>query len=238
MPRTNGLTAAASALRYWERRQEVASNNLANVTTTGFKGERVFGQMFGDAMTAAQTSTDLRAGTLHETHNPLDVALTGDGFLVVDTPNGERFTRGGSLQLDAERRLVDAGGRPVLGEPGPDGQGGGPIVIPQGAVAIDRAGEITVDGKPVARLRVERGGPGAALAHEGGTLFVPDANRRPVAAAERDVRQGAVEESNVSPVGALVDMIAVQRAYASVQKAVTTLDSVRGTAVTDLGRPV
>src|SRR5688500_8860059 len=137
MPRTNGLTAAASALRYWERRQEVASNNLANVSTDCFKGERVFGQMFGDAMTAAQTATDLRNGTLRQTHNPLDVAIVGDGFLVVDTPAGERFTRGGSLGLDPERRLVDAGGRPVLGEAGPDGVAG-PIVVPPGAVSIDR----------------------------------------------------------------------------------------------------
>jgi flagellar basal body rod protein FlgG len=76
------------------------------------------------------------------------------------------------------------------------------------------------------------------MAHEDGVRFVPDASRRPVADADRRVRQGFVEESNVTPVGALVDMIAVQRAYAGVQKAVTTLDAVRGTAASELGKPV
>ena len=231
MPRTNGLTAAASALRYWERRQEVASNNLANASTDGFKAERVFGQMLGDATTAARTATDLRTGTLRDTFNPLDLALGGEGFFVVGTPNGERYTRGGSFQLDADRQLVDAQGNVVLGEQGP-------IVLPQGAVSVDRAGVVSVDGKEAARLRLERPAAGAPLPHEGGTLFVPDGSGRPVAVADRRVRQGALEESNVSPIGSLVDMIAVQRAYAAVQKAVTTLDAVRGTAVSDLGKPV
>lgn len=235
MPPTTGLTSAAGALRYYERRQEIVAHNLANVSTSGFKGERVFARLLGaggEGGPAAQTATDLRGGTLQTTHNPLDVALEGDGFLVVDTPNGERFSRGGSLRLDDARRLIDAAGRPLLGERGP-------IELPQGAaVEITRAGEIRVDGRRIDRLRVERGGDGAALAHEGGTLFVPDAGRRPVAVAERHVRQGALEESNVNPISTMVDMIAVQRAYASVQKAVTTLDEVRGTAVTDLGRPV
>ena len=236
MPRTTGLTAAASALRYWERRQEVASNNLANVSTDGFKAERVFGQMLGDATTVARAATDLRTGTLRPTGNALDVALAGDGFLVVGTPNGERYSRGGSLSLDAERRLTDAQGNLVLGL-GADGASGA-ITLPSGTVSIDEAGAVSVDGKAVATLRIERPAAGAQLAHEGGTLFVPDGSGRPVDAAERRVRQGTLEESNVSPIGSLVDMIAVQRAYASVQKAVTTLDAVRGTAVTDLGKPV
>lgn len=231
MPTPTGLSSAASALRYWERRQEIAANNLANVSTDGFKGERVFAQMLDGALPTARTANDLRAGTLRETHDPLDVAVQGDGFLVVDTPNGERFTRGGSLALDAQRRLIDGSGHPVLGE-------SGPITVPDGAIDIDAKGTLRVDGKVVDRLRLERAGAKAELAHEGGTLFVPDAKRRPLGDADRDVRQGFVEESNVSTVGSMVDMIAVQRAYASVQKAVTTLDSIRGTAVSELGKPV
>src|SRR5919199_161705 len=103
--RTNGLTSAASALRYWERRQEVVANNLANVDTTGFKGERVFARLTEGALPEADTNTDTRGGTLKETGAPLDVALTGDGYLVVDTPQGERLTRGGSFHLDTDRRV-------------------------------------------------------------------------------------------------------------------------------------
>jgi flagellar basal body rod protein FlgG len=232
MPTPPGLSSAASALRYWERRQEVASNNLANVSTDGFKGERVFAQLLDNALPTARTSNDLRAGTLRETHDPLDVAVQGDGFLVVDTPNGERFTRGGTLALDNQRHLVDGSGHPVLGE-------AGPITVPDGGdIAIDAKGTLRVDGKVVDRLRLERAGDKAELAHEGGTLFVPDANRKPLGDAERDVRQGFVEESNVNTVSSMVDMIAVQRAYASVQKAVSTIDAVRGMAVNELGKPV
>jgi flagellar basal body rod protein FlgG len=231
MPGPTGLTAAASALRYWERRQEIASNNLANVSTDGFRGEHVFARMLGDALPVAQTATDTTAGTLRETHDPLDLAVKGDGYFVVDTPNGERFTRGGAFQLDPQRRLVDADGHPVLGERGP-------IEVPNGTVEIDAGGLLTVDGKPVDRLRLERAAPGAQLAHEGGTLLVPDASRQPVPDAERGVCQGFVEESNVNPIGSMVDMIAIQRAYASVQKAVSTIDAVRGTAANELGKPV
>jgi flagellar basal body rod protein FlgG len=236
MPPVNGLTSAAASLRYWERRSEVAAHNLANASTDGYKAERVFGRLVGaggEGGTVAQTATDLRAGTLRTTDNPLDLALgTADGFLVVNTPAGERFTRGGSFRLDADRRIVDAAGRPLLGEKGA-------ITVPAGAsVAVAPDGAVTADGKPIGRLRVERPGPGATLAHEGGTLFVPDAGRRPVAVADRQLRQGALEESNVNPVSSMVDMIAVQRAYASVQKAVTTLDAVRGTAASELGKPV
>ena len=235
MPPVNGLTSAAASLRYWERRSEVTAHNLANASTDGFKAERVFGRLLGaggEGGTVAQTATDLRAGTLRTTDNPLDLALGTDGFLVVDTPAGERFTRGGSFRLDADRRIVDAAGRPLLGERGA-------ITVPAGAsVAIAPDGAVTADGRPLDRLRVERPGAGATLAHEGGTLFVPDAGRRSVAAADRQLRQGAVEESNVNPVSSMVDMIAVQRAYASVQKAITTLDAVRGTAASELGKPV
>jgi flagellar basal body rod protein FlgG len=234
MPPTTGLTSAAASLRYWERRSEITAHNLANASTDGFKAERVFARLLGAAGeggTVAQTATDFRAGTLRTTQNALDVAMANDGFLVVDTPAGERFTRGGSLRLDADRRLVDGGGRALLGEKGA-------ITVPAGAqLTIAADGTVSADGRPLDRLRVERAGTGATLAHEGGTLFVPDAGRQPVAAAERDVRQGAIEESNVNPVSAMVDMIAVQRAYATVQKAVTTLDAVRETAVTQLGRP-
>jgi flagellar basal body rod protein FlgG len=227
----NGLSSAASALRYWERRQEIASNNLANASTDGFKAERVFATMLGDALPVAKTSTDTQAGSFRQTGNPLDVAVKGDAFLVVDTPNGERFSRGGSLQIDTQRRLVDGAGHPVMGAKGP-------ITLPEGPVTIDAAGTISVDGKTVDRLRMERAGDPKSLAHEGGTLLVPDAGRTAIPDADRAVSQGFVEESNVSTVSSMVDMIAVQRAYASVQKAVTTMDSVRGTAVNELGKPV
>ncbi|MBI2797105.1 MAG: flagellar hook basal-body protein [Gemmatimonadetes bacterium] len=234
-----GFDSAVAALRYWDRRQEVVASNLANVNTDGFKGERAFAHLLDESGTVAiGTATDLRPGTMRPTGQPLDVAIDGDGFLVVDTPQGERLSRGGTLRLDDQRRLVDPSGHLVLG----DGDGSGApaaITFPSDAakVAIGRDGTITADGSAVGRLRVERAAPGATLTHAGDTLFAASATE-PVAPTAYGVRQGAREESNVHPLTAMVDMIDVQRAFGTVQKALSTLDTVRGIAVTELGKPV
>src|SRR5919206_3830734 len=160
--RTTGLTSAASALRYWERRQEIVANNLANVDTSGFKAERVFARAVGDGLPAPETATDLRGGTLTQTGAPLDVVLDQNQFLVVSTPNGERLSRGGSLRLDEAGRLTDAAGSPVLGERGV-------ITVPPGELQIDATGMVSVDNRELDRLLVESVPTGTRLQHEGGT---------------------------------------------------------------------
>jgi flagellar basal-body rod protein FlgF len=227
----NGRIRAANALHYWERRQEIAAHNLANSDTTGFKAERVFARMVGDAIPVADTATDMRAGTVTNTGQPLDFALGDLGFLVVDTPGGERLTRGGSFELDTEGRIVDQRGNPLLGE-------GGEIIVAGGSIDVNRAGVVRVDGREVGRLRVETVPADVRLAHEAGTYFIPDEERIEVAAEARDVRQGHIEASNVNTIGSMVDLISIQRNFAAVQRAVVTLDDVRSTIVNDLGRPV
>jgi flagellar basal-body rod protein FlgF len=150
--RVNGMSSAAAALQMLERRQQVLANNLANANTRGFKSETVFARLMGDALSTADTSLDLSAGPLTETHNALDLAVEGDGFFVTKTPSGERFTRGGSFHLDANRQLVDESGNALLGD-------NGPITVPPGNVEIDAAGAIRVNGKPVSMLRLESVGP-------------------------------------------------------------------------------
>ena len=95
---------------------------------------------------------------------------------------------------------------------------------------------VSADGQPVDQLRVESVAPGTPLQHEAGTLFVPPASATAVAPALRDVKQGVIEASNVNTVGAMVDMISVQRAYAAVQKAVQTIVSVNDTISNSLGK--
>lgn len=227
----NGMTRAASALAYWERRQEVAANNLANADTNGFRAQRAFARALGDAVPVPETAMDTRAGALKQTGNPLDVALAGDGYFVVETAQGERFTRSGSLRLDPASRLVDQNDNPILGETGP-------IVVPPGAISIDAAGGVRVDGKEIGRLRVETVAPGTEMAHEAGTLLVPDPSRTPVEDPARAVRQGYLEDSNVNTLGSMVDMISIQRSYAAVQRTMTTLDGIRHTISNELGKPV
>jgi flagellar hook-basal body protein len=147
MPPITGLTSAAAALRYYERRQETAANNLANVSTDGFRGERAFATLMSDGAVAARTATDTRAGTLRDTRNPLDVALAGDGYFVVATPAGERLTRAGSFRIDAERHLTDADGHLVQGD-------AGAIRLPAGTdVTVGADGTVRVDGRAAGRLR-------------------------------------------------------------------------------------
>lgn len=229
--KTDGIASAANALRYWEMRQEVTANNLANATTDGFKAERVFAQLLEDGLPVANATTDRSSGTLRSTGNPLDVAVTDDSFFVVQTPKGERWTRGGSWQLNADGHLADASGNLVLGD-------GGPIKVPsdKGDVSIDRAGTVRVGGETVGKLRLERGGPGS-LQHEDGTRFIPPADRIAVDDAGRTIQQGLVEQSNVNTVSTLVDLIEIQRNYAFAQKVMTTLDGIRATIANDLAKP-
>ena len=229
--RPNGMRSAAAALQMLERRQAVLSNNLANASTRGFKAEAAFSRIMGDALATTDTALDLSAGTLTETHNKLDVAIQGDGFFITQTPQGERLVRNGSFRLDQDRQLVDERGNAVLGD-------NGPIVLPLGVVEIDATGMISVNGRTVQRLRMERVANGADLEHEGGTQFVPDATRTAIPPEARNVRQGFVEESNVNSMSAMTEMIEVLHRYSAAQKTLSTIDAVRGIAVTDLAKPV
>jgi len=231
MPNLNGMTSAASALRYYERKQEVVANNLANVSTNGFKAQRVFATLLDGISPAAQSGSDLSVGALHETSSPTDVAIDGQGFFVVSTPNGERYTRGGSLRLDEKHQLVDNDGRPLLGTKGP-------IKLLDAPIEIDARGEVKQNGQIVDTLRMETAPNGTDIQHEGGSLWVPPANKALVKAADRNVKQGYIEESNVNSMSALIDMVSVQRAYASVQKSIIEMDSTNETVATQIAKPL
>lgn len=234
--RPNGMSSAAAALRYWEHRQEVTSNNLANVSTGGFKGQKVFARMIEGALPVADGVTDLSQGSLQVTNNSRDLALEGRGFFVVKTPNGERYSRGGSVQVNDSGNLTDSSGNQLLGE-------SGPIRVAShsnadiASIQIGRDGTVMIDKAEVGRLRIETIPEKATLLAEGSGLFIPPTARTRIEPDARIVRQGALEQSNVTPISQMVDMISIQRAYTAVQKAVTTLDTVRAIATTELARP-
>ncbi len=228
--RSDPLARAARAFRYWERRQEAVAHNLANASTPGFKAERVFARLLADARLEVRRGTDLRPGALNPTGRTLDLALEGDGFLVVETPAGERFVRGGSFRLDASRRIVDARGNPLLADTGP-------VVVPEGAtLRISPHGEVLADGTPLAVLRIERAPDGAGLRPEGEGRFVPPGNRAPVEEGSVRVHSGHLEESNVEPVEAMVEMIEIQRAVSALQRSVLVMDGILDRAANRLSR--
>jgi flagellar basal-body rod protein FlgG len=120
----------------------------------------------------------------------------------------------------------------------PDPQREGDGVAREAGAARDlRGGQVKVNGKEIGRLRIESVPQGTPLAHTDGTMFIPPANATPVAPEARSIRQGFLEDSNVNTVGSLVDMISIQRSYAAVQKTITTLDDIRQTISTELGKP-
>lgn len=232
MPPLNGMDSAASALRYWEHKQEIVANNLANVSTNGFKAQRVFAQLLNGVEPVANATSDLSTGNLQQTGNSMDVAVDGQGFFVVSTPNGERYTRGGSLRLDEKHQLVDNQGRLLLGEKG------AALKLLDGPIEISTSGEVRQGGQIVDRLRMETAPKGTELQREGEALWVPPQTKEVMKPQARNVKQGYVEESNVNSMTALVDMVAVQRAYASVQKAIVEMDKADETITTQIAKPL
>lgn len=242
-----GLRAAGHALLYWQRRQEVNTHNLANAETAGFRARRVFAEMLEGGLPSVGTRTDRRVGELRQTGAPLDLALGGQGNFVVQTPNGEKLVRSGSFTLDPEGRIIDATGNALLGTTGP-------LVVPPGPVEIDARGGVTVDGEQVGRLRIVGEPtspsplPGEEVLPGGRGSGEADPARAPARGEGPDdvpdelpdevimVRQGYLEESNVSALDSLIEMTTIQRSFEAVQTSVRALDSVMETVANRIGR--
>jgi flagellar basal-body rod protein FlgF/flagellar basal-body rod protein FlgG len=207
---------------------DLAANNLANVSTTGYKAQREFYRSFtasvkrlGSTLNRAVndygvlggSAIDLKPGSTEKTGNDLDVALEGSGFLVVKTRAGERYTRNGNLRVDSTGQLTTSAGDPVLGEEGP-------IQVPTGKVSIGPDGTLSSGGALVAKLRLVDFASGAQLTAEGNTYFAaPKASEHPAAAP--GLRQGFLESSNLNPVEGTVSLIDLQRQTGLLQRALT-----------------
>jgi len=208
------------------REFEVITHNLANVNTVGFKRRSSsFAQSLAEQMESGgglevNSEFDFSQGHMIESGGGLDLALAGDGFFVLQTPEGELYTRNGMLQVNATGQLVDTSGRIVAGEQGP-------ITIPDtvstSTVQVSNEGVISAGGAEVGKLRiVEFGEDRSKLVPAGKHCFhMPDSSVRPQAVTNAAVRQGYQESSNVEMVRELVNMIRVQRMYEANMKFMT-----------------
>lgn len=203
----------------------VSANNLANANTDGFKSDLVQArsmQAFGDglptrvfAMTELPAS-DFTPGAIKTTGRDLDIAVKGDGWIAVQTPNGEEaYTRSGSLSFDATGLLRNDRGTPIMG-------GNGPIILP---LPIDKV-EISQDGiisvrplgatgdvvEEVAQIKLINPGNDNMMRGEDGLFRLLSGNRAPANETVR-VESGAVEGSNVNAVHEMVSMIDIQRQF-------------------------
>jgi flagellar basal-body rod protein FlgG len=239
--------AAAGAL-VQQMRLELLSNNVANINTIGYKAEKaVFRVDDGAAATPPTPSIDLvqplsphappfsavidfSQGAIQTTGNPLDVAINGDGFFSIQTPDGLQYTRQGSFTLNTEGVLVTQDGYAVMGE-------GGEIALDEGTVEIDMQGTLYVDGDEVGRLQITNFPNHGSLKKTGNgrfTLTDPAVQgRRP---EDTIVRQGHLESANVNPVLAMTEMIETSRAFEAYQKVIQSADQATAKSISDVGR--
>jgi flagellar basal-body rod protein FlgF len=227
----SAIVNTARSLSYYLRLQDVTANNLANANTAGFKADRVSAhQLAGGTHPVPVHSTDLEQGTFRDTGRALDLGLEGPGFFVVETDRGERLTRGGSLRLDAQSRLTDADGAPLLAD-------GGPLVLHGAEVKIEGDGSVVVDGARAGRLRVVQPDDPQALLKEGAGRYVAQGATHAADETRTLVRQGSLEEPNVDPLTAMVDLVNIQRSYAANIHALKAMDGALEIVTNQVGRP-
>lgn len=208
-----------------EHRLSVTANNLANAATPGFKQDI---PIFKDFI-VFRTQPDFSQGQLARTDRPLDLALSGPGFLQVDTPNGPRYTRNGSLSLTGEGQLVTREGWPVAGN----------VTIPAEAreIAITAEGEVVADGERAGVIELVEFEDPKQLEKEGYNLFRPtDPNVVPQAAADTRLEQGYLETSNVNVTESMIHLIDLSRCYEAYQKVIQSFEETDTRIVNDVGR--
>jgi len=231
------------------RELDVVANNIANINTSGFKADgSVFQEYLMPGARAEQfpvsdqrmsyvqdraTWLDFSQGAIQQTGNPLDVAVDGDAFFVVQTPRGERYTRNGALQLNATGELVTSEGYRVVGESGPITlqQGDNDInIAADGSIRVREGADGTTDSSR-GKLRVVRFDSIQRLQKDGSSLFLAPADVQPQAAPEARIVQGAVEKSNVHAVVEMTRMIEVTRSYTQIATLLQQQSDLRRSAI-------
>jgi flagellar basal-body rod protein FlgF len=244
----NALLIGLSRQTALAREMDVIANNMANVTTNGFKARQArFGEYLMPGARADSferpdqrlsyvidtgTPIDLSTGAIEMTGNPLNAAIKGDGFFAVQTPAGERYTRNGALQINAQGELVTGEGHRVLGE-------NGPILFQPGDrnIVISREGTITVrEGANIVesqrgKLRLVGFAQPGRLRKDGTSLFAAPAGLAPQPEPTASVSQGFIEKSNVRAVVEMTRMIEVTRTYTTVAGVLQQQHDLRRTAI-------
>ncbi|MGA7380064.1 MAG: flagellar basal-body rod protein FlgF [Terriglobales bacterium] len=229
----SGYYAACAGLSAQTQALDLIANNVANLNTTGYRAQQ---QTFQSLVASASgefanplnralnnfnvlgdTRTDLSGGSLQATGNATDLGIEGAGFFVAQTQAGTAYTRNGNFQISTTGQLLTQAGDPVLGEQGP-------INVPSGPLSISADGTLSVNGAVVDTLRLVELAPGSSPAAVGTSYYsAPDNTVQP--AAHSSVRQGMLEASNVNPVTAVVDLLAIQRRAEMLERAMSAFYS-------------
>lgn len=248
-----GLYAAATGMMSVQARQETIANNIANVSTTGYRRHQPvalgFYQHFSNVMRrpshysirsapgggvkVVESFTDSTAGALRITGNPMNMALQGPGYFVVNTPQGERFTRAGDFSINLQGNLVTSQGHEILGT------NGQPIAVADGIVSVSRDGNVTVDGSPSGQIRVIEFQFPERLLRQGDNLYraTDEVLQQSANAADTVIMHKQLELSNVQVAGELTQMMLGLRAYEANQRVIQALDATLSRLIDQVGMP-
>lgn len=254
-----GLYTASAGMMLQMARQDAVANNLANVNTGGYKKQVAVSKEFPEMLISRlgeskynrngqlepqvpkvigalgtgagidAVYTDYSEGRIKSTENPTDMALKDLGFFVVDTPNGQRYTRNGEFKLNSEGYLSTNQGYLVLDISNL------PIQI-EGEFTMDQKGVISVDGEELTQLQVVNFPNPNLLQRVGDNLYNATEDSELVESPK--ILQGYIEDSNVNAVQEMVTLITVSRAYESLQKMVQAEDELTGVAIDQVATPV
>lgn len=230
-----------------QRRLDVLANNMANLNTIGFKSNSLLVQstanqshQAGDADASVKPvqmaydwsiMRDYRQGSIKNTGSPLDIAINGEGFFAVNTPNGTRYTRAGAFALNDQGSIVDMAGNELQAD-------GSAISIPNNAkeIVIGADGTLSIDGKLQSRIRLVKFENPQALQPEGNNLFAAPDTLQPQVMADGKMTQGALEQSNVNSVYEMSNMVEISRQYQSAQNMMSDMADRQRSAIRTLGK--
>jgi len=224
----SGFYAACTALMARSQALDLVANNLANVSTPGFRAQHdVFrsllagfssfpmsglNQAVNNYSVLGESHFDLGQGSLEKTGNDFDLAIQGSGFFVVRTAAGLAYTRNGNFHVSPKGKLVTAQGDPVMGVTGP--------IDIVGPASISPDGTISVDGAVAGQLKVVDFPAGTPLESVGSTYYSAPPKSE-VAATDASIQQGSLEASNVNPVASAVELVTIQRYAELMQRALS-----------------
>ncbi len=226
------------------RQLDIVANNIANMNTTGFKGERMMfvehlvksqesGKLLGTKLSFARdiaTMLDVSEGPMETTGNPLDLAITSEGYFVIQTENGERYTRNGRFKLDDGGQLVNQNGEPVLST------GGEPFFLsPEDTeISISRDGTMSTSNGDLGQLRIVTFDNQQLLERSAAGLFSSEAPPKDV--EEPEIVQGMLEGSNVQPIFEMARMIDIHRTYDGVRSFIEREDERIRNMIKEMGQ--
>ncbi len=247
------LYIAGTGMITQRAKMDVITNNIANLDTVGYKNDEMISRSFSDLLLYQindpdvvnqrkevgplntgihidQVFTDYTQGPLEETDVQTDLAIQGEGFFAVSTPQGVRYTRSGNFAVNSNGYLITQDGYYV------QGQGGGNLQVGTGDFTVANDGTVTAGGQTVGKLRLVTFENLTDLRKTGNNLYTTYNNAQPVDVANPDIKQGWQEGSNVDMATVMVNMLSTQRSYQSNQQIVKMVDETLGKTVNEIAK--